>query len=123
MQVQPNHVFNVCLTVFIALGNLKRALPTLIVFFSVIGTNKFGRRGWGAFDSVSTICYYMAVWDLNRFVDDRKVMRRTRGLNVSTRVDKIFDIFSYPFCFVGKQRLGSLECIYFLQALPTGITD
>ena len=62
----------------------------------------------------------MAVWDLNRFVDDRKVMRRTKGLNVSTRVDKIFDIFSYPFS--REQRLGSLECIYFLQALPTGIT-
>lgn len=39
------------------------------------------------FDSVSMVGCYMEVWGLDRFVDDRKVMLRTRGLNVSTRIE------------------------------------
>lgn len=61
----------------------------------------------------------MEVWGLDKFVDDRKVMLRTRGLNVSTRIDYSFEMFCYLLsCRETELWLGShpssLEFTYFL---------
>lgn len=62
----------------------------------------------------------MAVWGSDKFVDDQKVMLKTRGLNVSIRIDYSFEMFCYILFFRETELwLGSypssLEFTYFLS--------
>lgn len=107
-QVQPNHVFNVCLTVFIALGNLKRALPTTLHCLLFCHPHK---RIWGRGRNIWQCKHNMLLYGSLGFEQNCRWPEcdgRGQG-HVSARIDKLFEIFSYPLCFAGKRSLGSLE--------------